>query len=214
MRNCLPLLSTILTGLVLFQFCAAPAEAAEEGLQAQLRALAAEQGFLLQGAEKVGDAPAPLAAGSLTEQLEALLQGYNYMLLSDDGGAVQELRILGRRGPVQTGPRRFTLKTTRQGAHQLVDAELVGATPRARLHLSLIVDTGATTLVLPVGAGTSLPIAPSKATTGRSRPFQLIFPSIQFWLPSFCTGGVYRTTSATHALGTIRRSSANGTSKL
>jgi hypothetical protein len=68
--------------------------------------------------------------------------------------------------------------------------------------------------VRPLGAGNSLPMAPSNETTGSARPFQLTVPSIQPLLPSACSGRVKRTTSATQARGTIRRSSASGTRRL
>ena len=73
---------------------------------------------------------------------------------------------------------------------------------------------GTTILVRPVATGTSLPNVPSKETTGSERPFQLTVPSIQLWAPASCCGAVYRTTSATQARGTIRRSPASGTSRL
>lgn len=128
---------------------AAQAEAIEGGLRAQLEDLAAREGLTLRGLERVEAASArELAGESLEERLRWLLVGFNYMLLHDADGAVAELRILGAQTAEPTGPRRFSVPTARRGPHHLVDTVLVGPTG-AWQQRSLILDTGASTIVLP-----------------------------------------------------------------
>ena len=84
----------------------------------------------------------------MARRLELLLAGYNYILLYDNDDRVAEVRITGLAPATVTGPPRGAIDTTRRHGLHLVEAELVGPNGRRR-KLSLVVDTGATTVVLP-----------------------------------------------------------------
>src|SRR5690606_10510175 len=64
------------------------------------------------------------------------------------------------------------------------------------------------------GAGTGWPHAASKEMIGTGRPLQLMVPRYHGGTPSTFSGACHVTTSATHALGTIKRSCASGISRL
>lgn len=119
------------------------------GLRAQLRALAAETGVALKGLERIGAASAREPEGdSPTGKIESLLYGYNYLLIHDSNGRIAEVRILGARPTAPARPARMSVLAVRRGAHLEVGAVLVGPRGGWRRR-DLIVDTGASTVVLP-----------------------------------------------------------------
>ena len=121
-----------------------PAVGTADALAARLQALAESHGFRLEGIEKVGSEPAVSAAGDLTAQLRALLAGYNHVV-EGVPPAVQRVIILGAKQPA---PRALVAQTTRRHGHHVVDAKLQGVIGH-RVSTALIVDTGASSLVLP-----------------------------------------------------------------
>lgn len=118
-------------------------------LRAQIEELAARENFEVLGLDAVEGAAVDDAARGLAARLRGLLRGYNYMLLYGESGAPRALRILGPQpSPGQVPSPHHAVPTARQGPHHLVEAELTGPTG-ARRRVTLIVDTGATTVVLP-----------------------------------------------------------------
>ena len=135
--------------IAVFAPIAVSAQSQEEALRQQLRSLAANEGFNVIGLERIGDETPPRASGDdPLRRLRVLLQGYNYIAAYDAEGKVTEIRILDRRPAPVANSDQFRIETTRRGAHHLVEATLVGPTGAWR-KLSLILDTGATNVVLP-----------------------------------------------------------------
>ncbi|RMD63851.1 MAG: hypothetical protein D6826_03875 [Alphaproteobacteria bacterium] len=165
---------TVVLGLVAPGLAAlAPVLAAGEpagDLQEQLRALAAAEKLTIVGIERVDDtAPRVIdVGGSLEARIGTLLSGYNYMLIHDRNGAVTALRIMGPardRDPTPAAVAEIRLAATRRGAHLAVDAVMTG--PRGGwLRRPLIVDTGATTIVLPESAIPALGFAGTDLVAG------------------------------------------------
>ena len=121
----------------------------DDGLQAQLRSLADDEGFALVGLTRVEDEPArPTEAQELALRLQLLLDGYNYFALYSADGRLTAVHILGEQPPAPPPPNRFFVRTTRRGQHHLVDATLTGPTG-VWLQRQMILDTGASTVVLP-----------------------------------------------------------------
>ena len=118
-------------------------------LRDQLETMASQQGFKIYGIEALQDRDGSSeSGGNANERLESLLKGYNYLLLHDGTGQISELRILGPHPSAEELERRVSVKTTRRGSHHLVETLLVG--PRgARRKLPLLIDTGASSVVLP-----------------------------------------------------------------
>lgn len=121
-------------------------------LQAQVRALAEAEGFAVRALDKLGNDPGKPASGNAREQLETLLADYNHVLLSDDSGAIVSLiitsRIVARPPNLRPRPRDIEIETARRGPHHIVETTLVGPTGETKT-LTLMVDTGASTIVLP-----------------------------------------------------------------
>ncbi len=129
-------------------------------LRGQLDELSARHGFEIQGRGLLGDEPAKPLGGELRHQIKRLLSGYNYVVVDNDRGGIGKVIILavGEAGQLpQAGistvntvglPGEHIIPTRRQGAHQVVDAVLVGP-GQAPVAVSLMVDTGASTVVLP-----------------------------------------------------------------
>ena len=175
--------------LVLFAFLLA-GSAAAAGLQERLEALAAAKGFTVSGLERLAEAPAkftavPPAGAPLSQRIRALLGGYNYVLLYDGEGRVTELRISGL-APAAV-PARGSVATTRLGPHHVVEAELVG--PNGTKHrVPLVLDTGATTIVLPQSMIGPLGFEAGDLTDGWSRTAAGRVHIKQGWLEALKVG--------------------------
>jgi aspartyl protease family protein len=109
-----------------------------------LRTLADSHDFRLVGIDKIGVEAAVVRQGDLASELRALLAGYNHVV---DGVPPLVLRVITL-GAKQATPRQLVAKTTRCGGGQVVEANLLGARGQ-RLSVDLIVDTGASSFVLP-----------------------------------------------------------------
>jgi aspartyl protease family protein len=127
----------------------AAAQDANGDLRSQIDALASVAGFTVSGLERIGDASArPTTDGPPSRQVEELLTGYNYMIVHDSNGGIRELRILNPRSSSVSVPQRGVVKTERRGRQHVVEAELIGPKGAKRM-VRLVVDTGASTVVLP-----------------------------------------------------------------
>lgn len=133
--------------------------AQEAPLADQLRRLAQQHQFVLKGAEHTDDAPESDASGPLPERLKRMLHGFNFILINPPNGKVERLIILGRKGdppppPVsQTefedqGSDGIVLETGGDQRRSTVQATLVGHNGDL-IEVELLVDTGATSVVLP-----------------------------------------------------------------
>jgi aspartyl protease family protein len=127
----------------------AAAQDTNGNLRSQIDALASRAGFTVNGLERIGEASArPITEGPPSRQVEELLQGYNYIIVHDANGGIRELRILNPRSSTGPVPRRGVVTSERQGRQHTVEAELIGPTGKKRT-VRLVVDTGASTVVLP-----------------------------------------------------------------
>jgi aspartyl protease family protein len=134
--------------------------AAGQGLRDLVRALAAEHGFVIEGLALIPNEPVGAQGGDLRYRLKRLLGGYNYLVIDNDRGDIKRLVILpsGEAGDLPAvglpsvdlaqSNGRHIVSTRRRGMHQMVDGVLVGP-GLARRSVAMIVDTGASTIVLP-----------------------------------------------------------------
>ncbi len=140
----------------------APLLAAEDGLGAQLEALAAAEGFAIGGLDRVGDGPAKETGdGDLAARIAALLADYNYVLIHDGTGGIARVRISGPRLTRDVAVQRHAVPAERRGAQRQVEAKLTGPRGASRT-LALMVDTGAATIVLPESMIASLGFRPDE----------------------------------------------------
>jgi aspartyl protease family protein len=163
------LISTLLFSAALFWVRDGVVQETGTSLRNELELLASQHSFTISGINKLEDEAANLGSeGSLDERLKSLLSGYNYLVVHDATGEISELRVLGPRLSAEELERRVSVKTMRRGVHHLVEAILVG--PRgARRTLPLLVDTGASTVVLPNSMMEELGFKPSELRDGESQ---------------------------------------------
>ena len=124
------------------------AEATPPTLQAQIHELAVTHGFSVRGLDKLSDDPGKHVNGDPREQLNVLLSAFNHVLLADDSGDIDTVMITSRIRPGGPSRQGITVKTTRLGLQHAVRATLTGPAGNPQ-SLMLLVDTGATVIVLP-----------------------------------------------------------------
>ncbi len=98
MRSVLLLTSASLMAALLC-WCAPPLAAADyASLRDQIAALADRHGIAIDGLSMVADAPATRLPDDapLKQRFEMLLQRHNYLIVTDDAGAIRSLRIIRR----------------------------------------------------------------------------------------------------------------------
>ena len=140
-------------------------------LQDQLRELGAQRGFVIEGLGRLGDEPAGNGEGSVQDQIRHLLQGYNYVVTQTRPGVIGKVRIISRRGETANSKGSASsayIQTQRVGAHHQVDVVMVGPNSVART-LPLMIDTGASTLVLPSSMMAELGFTPEDLREGTSQ---------------------------------------------
>jgi clan AA aspartic protease (TIGR02281 family) len=126
-------------------------------LAAQALALAEQAGIRLIGLDRLDDAPPQPVTGSPLEKIEALLDGYNYVIVED------RLIVLGEKRWVPPPPKETVLNTRRSGQHHVVDAVLVGI-DGTEFPAQLMIDTGASVSVLPLSMAENLGLAQDEMT--------------------------------------------------
>lgn len=124
-------------------------EVPPENLRAQIEALLDQHNIKAAGLRLVGEASPVQTEGNIESRIERLLDGYSYVLLRDStNGVVEKLIVVGRHGARPARGLRVSVRTTRRGSGHFVDADIVGQ-GSGRQKVSLLVDTGASFIVLP-----------------------------------------------------------------
>ncbi len=141
------------------------AEASPPNLQTQVHELAVTHGFSVRGLDKLDDDPGKRVHGDPREQLNVLLSAFNYVLLTGDSGDIDTVMITSRiqpAGPVHQG---IYVKTIRRGSHHAVRATLTGPAGNPQ-SLVLLVDTGASLIILPESMSRTLGFSDEQLSTG------------------------------------------------
>lgn len=158
-------------GLILLALVWACDGLAAATLQDQLRELGEQRGFVIEGLGRLGDELAGNGEGSVQDQIRHLLQGYNYVVTQTRPGVIGKIRIISRRGESAASKGSASsayVQTKRVGAHHQVDVVMVGPNSVART-LPLMIDTGASTLVLPSSMMAELGFTPEDLREGTSQ---------------------------------------------
>jgi aspartyl protease family protein len=180
------IINRVLLVAAVFTWPGAPlAEATPPDLQMQIHELAVTHGFSVRGLDKLGDDPGKRVDGDPRAQLNVLLSAFNHVLLADDSGDIDTVMITSRirpNGPIREG---INVKTTRRGPQHAVRATLIGPAGNPQ-SLMLLVDTGATMIVLPQTMSRTLGFSDkelrngwSQTANGKVRTKQGILPSVQ-----------------------------------
>lgn len=123
--------------------------ASAEDLRTRLQQLSRQHGFTIEGFEQIYPDEVPESlSGELSSQLRELLRNYNHLMVSGHGLAVERVVILGIKRGSPGMPPDPAVSLTRDGPHHRVAAILTGPNGRA-ISVSLIIDTGASNIVLP-----------------------------------------------------------------
>lgn len=138
-----------------------------ETLREQVQALAKANGIVLEGVERMEDAPAQAASGDAAQRLKSLLADYNFMAVGQ-GGKLEKLTITSPKQHSPPPKPAGTVTTQRLGSHHQVQAVLTGPNGAA-IHTGLLVDTGATTLVLPTSMAAALGFGANNLRDGSSQ---------------------------------------------
>ncbi len=140
----------VLAGLVLLGSAHGQTDGAAKAgsLRAVIDALAQKHGIAVQGLETVDEQPAAAADGTPLRRIEVLLADYSYLLVRKPGGGVESVLIMGRKTRVVPPPDDIDIETSRRGAHHIVIGVLTGP-DGDRVAVPMVVDTGASTIVLP-----------------------------------------------------------------
>ena len=125
---------------------AAPPDA---NLRAQIAALGKAHGFRIVGAQRIGQAAPVEATGTLEDRIRLLLAGYNFAIVRGPAGGIAAVHIAGAKGPPPELSAKISVKTYRRGASHFLDAVIMGQRPERR-RLRLMVDTGASKVILPM----------------------------------------------------------------
>ncbi len=167
LRRVLPLLALlwVWAGLPAAQ---SGSDAESQTLMAQLQHMAEEQGFEVSGLNRIQPAPPGEAGeGSSSQRIRQLLRGYDHVIIHQSKEQIGRLIILGPKRAAPPPPLRDeenVLPTRRKGEHHLVAATLRGPTS-ATIEMELMVDTGASLVVLPASAVARLGLDPDQLET-------------------------------------------------
>ncbi|CAB1276097.1 retropepsin-like aspartic protease family protein [Candidatus Nitrosacidococcus tergens] len=135
----------------------------EDSLAKELGEIGVREHILIKGLERTRDIAArPLVQGSLQKQIQKLLVDFNYILVhTADNQRIKEILILSEKTaapPVL--PNKIILNTTRSGTHHLVQASIQGVS--TTINMPLLVDTGASLVVLPASIMPKLGLNPNQ----------------------------------------------------
>ncbi|CAH9018589.1 TIGR02281 family clan AA aspartic protease [Candidatus Nitrosacidococcus sp. I8] len=135
----------------------------EDSLAEELGEIGVREHILIKGLERTRDIPAlPLVQGSLQRQIQKLLVDFNYILVhTADNQRIKEILILSEKTAAPpVFPNKIVLNTTRSGTHHLVQVSIQGI--GTAITIPLLVDTGASLVVLPTSAMPKLGLNPNQ----------------------------------------------------
>ena len=151
--------------------------ASDRSLRDLLRGLATTHGFVIEDLGLISNETTDPVSGDIRDQLKQLLGDYNYIVIENDQGGIEKIAILARGEAVDpptvemaavdivTSPGQHIVPTRRKGMHQVVDGMLIG--PDLMPHsASMVIDTGASTIVLPSSMIKTLGFAAEKLRAG------------------------------------------------
>lgn len=136
--------------LMAFFLAIAPALAPgqEQTRRDQLESLSKETGITIDGVSLLADEDAKEAGGDLRKRIEGLLINYNYLIIEKSPGKIAKVIVTSLKRPTPPPANKTYVKTVREGRHHRVNVEILGLQGHS-LKASLLVDTGASTIVLP-----------------------------------------------------------------
>lgn len=115
-------------------------------LAEQLDQISQQHGIDIRGLEPAVAMPARRpVSGDIERQLEVLLSGFNYAASWAKDGKIEDVIILGLK---TAAPKKTVMTTRRVGKNHIILAAIRGIN-NSRIEIELVVDTGASYIVLP-----------------------------------------------------------------
>lgn len=135
-----------------------------------LEGLSRRHGFALQGLENVAvqEVNDAFTEGDLQTRLQQLLQRYNYVVVSGDARRIERVVIIGAKSAAPTAAPDNAVRIRRDGLHHRVEALLTGPNGQP-VATNLIIDTGASNIVLPASMIERLGFRPQELAQGTSQ---------------------------------------------
>jgi aspartyl protease family protein len=150
----------------LWVFSAPPARGTEITLRAQLEVLATKYGFVISGLDHISAGAAQRSVeGNVEDRLKSLLEDYNHVVIAPSPGKIEKIIITSLKQPSDKRYVSPYVVTTRVGAQHRVQAIITGPNNQGR-DVELVVDTGASTVVLPASMSTQLGFRPEDLVDG------------------------------------------------
>jgi aspartyl protease family protein len=151
MKRCHSRFALGLALLMLGALLLAPCELPAQTIAQQLQQLAWKHEFPIRGLEKLETKEADAGSGSLLTRVKTLLNDYDHAIVHASPDIIRRVIIIGKknRAPeAAAGGEENVLPTRRSGDHHLVTATLNGNGAKS-LQIELMIDTGASLVVLP-----------------------------------------------------------------
>jgi aspartyl protease family protein len=150
----------------LWVFSASPARVTEITLRAQLEVLATKYGFIISGLDQISaGATQKSGEGNVEDRLKALLEDYNFVVIAPSPGKIEKIIITSLKQPPDKRYVSPYVLTTRVGAQHRVQAVITGPNNQDQ-DVELVVDTGASTVVLPASMSRQLGFQPEDLVDG------------------------------------------------
>ncbi|BCU06753.1 retropepsin-like aspartic protease family protein [Allochromatium tepidum] len=170
-------LALLLLALGLPALAQGPVPSTRVEIAAELDRLSTELDFEVRGIEQTTGATGHAGGESLVERLHLLLEDFDHVIVQAPGAGVERVIILGEKaayvpppmmvdeggGSTEAAPasgEAIVLATQRRGTAHLVTLGLEGVSGGAPIQESMLIDTGADRVVLPVSLISSLGLAP------------------------------------------------------
>lgn len=134
-------------------------EESDSALASELKRLSQEFDFTIQGLDKTVSSPLYPARGDLRARLQRLLADFSYVMMQGPDDRVSRVIIVNQKRARPPNPGHILLNTERRGAHHTIQATILGE-GRASIDVPLLVDTGASLVVLPTSMIEDLGIDP------------------------------------------------------
>ncbi|MFD2110936.1 retropepsin-like aspartic protease family protein [Thiorhodococcus fuscus] len=175
----------------------APSRSGQVEVAVELEHLMSEHGFKVRGIEQTQGALGHIAGDELRARLDTLLEAFDHIIVQAPGGGVERVIILGEKSAYVPPPMvtsvdgasetddggaskgdEIVLGTTRKGSSHAVTLTLEGVGGQ-KAEESLLIDTGADQVVLPVSLMSTLGMSPSST---RSQSVQTANGSVEAYV--------------------------------
>lgn len=154
-----------------------------------LEEMSAAHGFEIKGLSRIEGTTRINKTGSVIEQIKRILIDYNYILLRKNNGEIERLIISSRKRAAPALVPKGMVTTRRRGRHHVVEAVIRGPNGIAQTT-NLMVDTGASVIVLPLSMSSSLGFAQNQLREVRMRTANRAVKGYTGFLESVDVGGL------------------------